>query len=191
MEIFTVSMQDIENKLNAILMKDIKYQLNKMAKTLTDPKTMILKEYHKFFDVFSKEASDILLPHLKYNYQIRLLESYQDYGNSSLNKMSELKLQFVKKFLEKHLKKGFIKANSAPCLSQIMLAAKPGENIKFCVDYKHLNKLTKKDAYPISLIEETLVQLKNAKVFTKINIHQVFHKLKMAADSEDLTMFAS
>ena len=103
--------------------------------------------------------------------------------------MSEPKLQFVKKFLEEHLKKGFIKASSAPCLLRIMLAAKPGGDIRFCVDYRHLNELTKKDAYPIPLIEETLAQLKNAKVFTKIDIRQAFHKLRMAADLEDYTMF--
>ena len=49
-------------------MKDIKYQLNKMVKTPTNPKTMMLKEYHKFLDVFLKEASDTLLPHSKYNH---------------------------------------------------------------------------------------------------------------------------
>ena len=68
MKIFTVSMQDIKNELNAILIKDIKYQLNKMAKTLIDPKTMVPKEYHKFLDVFSKEVSNTLLPHSKYNH---------------------------------------------------------------------------------------------------------------------------
>ena len=105
--------------------------------------------------------------------------------------MSESKLQFIKKFLEEHFKKGFIEANSAPCLSQTMLAAKPEKDIRFCVNYRCLNKLTKKDAYPISLIKKTLAQLKNAKVFTKINICQAFHKFRMTADSEDLTTFAS
>ena len=116
-EIFVVFMQDIKNKLNAILIKDIIYQLNKTAKTLTDPKTVVPKEYHKFLNVFSKEASDTLLSHSKYNYQIRLLEGYRDYGNSLFNKMFKLKLQFVKKFLEEHLKRGFIKASSALCFS--------------------------------------------------------------------------
>ena len=189
-EIFAVSMRDIKNKLNAILMKNIEYQLNKTAKALTDPKTVVPKEYHKFLDVFSKEAFDTLLPHSKYNHQIHLLESYRDHGNSPFSKMSEPKLQFVKKFLKEYLKKGFIKASSAPCSSQIMLVVKSGRGIRFCIDYRCLNKLTKKDAYPILLIEETLTQLKNAKVFTKINIRQAFHKLKMTADSEDLTTFA-
>ena len=84
--------------------------------------------------------------------------------------MSESKLQFMKKFLEKHLKKEFIEASSAPYSSKIMLAAKPRGGIRFYVNYRRLNKLTKKDAYPIPLIEETLAQLKNAKVFTKIDI---------------------
>ena len=184
-------MRDIEDELNAISMKDIEYQLNKTAKTPTDPKTVVPEEYHEFLDVFSKEASDTLSPHSKYDHQIRLPEGYRDHGHSALSKMSEPNLQFVKKFLEEHLKKGFIEASSAPCSSRIMLAAKPGEGIRFCVDYRRLNELTKKDAYPIPLIEETLAQLKNAKLFTKIDIRQAFHKLRMAADSEDYTTFAS
>ena len=71
-----------------------------------------------------------------------------------------------------------------------MLAVKPEGDIRFCVDYRRLNKLTKKNAYPILLIEEILAQLKNAKVFMKIYIQQAFYKLRMAANLEDLTMFA-
>ena len=70
-----------------------------------------------------------------------------------------------------------------------MLAAKLERGIRFCVDYRYLNKLTKKDAYSISLIKETLAQLKNAKVFTKIDIRQAFHKLRIATDSKNLTTF--
>ena len=190
-EIFAVSMQNIENELNAILIKDIEYQLNNTTKAPTNPKTMVPKEYHRFLNVFSKEASNMLSPHSKYDHQIHLVEGYKDHGNSLLSKMFEPKLQFVKKFLEEHLKKEFIKASSAPCSSRIMLAAKPRRGIKFCVNYRRLNELTKKNAYPIPLIKETLAQLKNAKVFTKIDIRQVFHKLKMAADLEDLTTFVS
>ena len=67
-EIFAVSMRDIKNKLNAISMKDIKYQLNKTVKTPTNPKTVVSKEYHKFLNIFSKEAFDTLLSHSKYNH---------------------------------------------------------------------------------------------------------------------------
>ena len=67
-KIFAASMRDIKNKLNAISMKNIEYQLNKTAKTPTDPKIVVLKEYHKFLDIFSKKALDTLSPHLKYDH---------------------------------------------------------------------------------------------------------------------------
>ena len=75
-----------------ILMKNIEYQLNKMAKASTDSKTMVLKEYHKFLDEFSKETSDTLLSHSKYDHQIYLLKGYRNYGNNPLIRMLELKL---------------------------------------------------------------------------------------------------
>ena len=87
------------------------------------------------------------------------------------------------------MKKGFIEANSSPYSSPILLTKKPGGGIRFCVDYQQLNEITKKDAYPIPLIEETLTQLKLAKIFSKIDIQQAFHKLCMTAESEDLTTF--
>ena len=68
MEIFAVSIQDIKNELNAISMKNIEYQLNKTIKVSTNSKTMVSEEYHKFLDVFSKKASDTLLPHSKYDH---------------------------------------------------------------------------------------------------------------------------
>ena len=157
---FTYLAKQKNVEIFAISMRDIKYQFKKVTKTPMDPKTVVLEEYHKFLDVFSKEASDTLSEHPKYDHRIRFLESYKDHGNSLLRAMSEPKLQFVKKFMEEHLKKGFIKASSAPCLSPIMLAMKPGGSVRFCMDYKKLNKLTVKDAYLIPLIKETLAQLK-------------------------------
>ena len=71
-----------------------------------------------------------------------------------------------------------------------MLKAKPGEGIRFCVNYRCLNEFIKKDAYLIPLIKKTLAQLKNVKVFTKIDIRQTFYKLRMAINLEDLITFA-
>ena len=177
----------------AISMRNIKYQLNKTTKPPTDPKTVVPAEYHDFLDVFSKDISDTLRPYGKYDHRIELLKNKNlgDLGHSALRGMSVPQLEFVKKFLEEHLKKGFIEASSAPCSSPILLAKKPGGGIRFCVDYRKLNSLTKKDAYPLPLIAETIARLKKAIVFTKIDIRQAFHKLRMAIESEDATTFAS
>ena len=44
-------------------MRVIEYQLEKTAKTPTDPKTVVPEEYHEYLDAFSKEASDTLSEH--------------------------------------------------------------------------------------------------------------------------------
>ena len=172
-------------------MRDLEYQLNKTEKPVTDPVTVVPECYHEFLDVFSKEKSDKVSPHSKYDHKIKLVNGGKDHGQAALRGMSKPQLEFVKNFLEENLKKGFIEASKAPCSSPILLAKKPGGRIRFCVDYKRLNELTKKDAYPIPLIAKTLAQLKGAKVFTKIDIRQAFHKLRMSASSEDLTTMAT
>ena len=121
----------------AISMQDIKYQLNKTTKPPNNLKTIVLEEYHDFLDVFSKDISDTLRPYGKYDHKIELFkdEDLSNLGHSALQGMSVPQLEFVKKFLEEHLKKRFIEASSALCSSPILLAKKPGGEIRFCVDY--------------------------------------------------------
>ena len=135
MEVFAISMQDIN------------YQLNKDKRPPTDLATQVPECYHKFLNIFLKEASNIVSAHLKHDHVIRLL-SEKDHGQAALRFMSNEKLVFVKRFLENNLKKSFIEASNAPCLSSIILAIKLGGGIRFCVDYRKLNELTKKDTYP-------------------------------------------
>ena len=104
--------------------------------------------------------------------------------------MSAPQLTFVKKFFEQYLKKIFIEASNASCSSLILLAKKPGEDIRFCIDYWKLISLPKKDAYSLPLIAKIMVSLKKTIISTKIAICQAFHKLQMASNLEDLTMFA-
>ena len=66
---------------------------------------------------------------------------------------------------------------------------KPGGEIRFCVDYKRLNAIIKKNYYLIPFIEKSLAQFKGAKYFTKIDIRQAFYQIEMSKDSKELTTF--
>jgi hypothetical protein len=57
------------------------------------------------------------------------------------------------------------------------------------VDYCKLNALTKKNQYLLPLINETLVRLSKAKIFTKLDIRQAFYRIRMTLESEELTAF--
>ena len=61
--------------------------------------------------------------------------------------------------------------------------------LRFCIDYRKLNEITRKDRYPLPLVEEILSRINNAKIFTKIDIRQAFHRIRVDPSSEELTTF--
>jgi hypothetical protein len=69
------------------------------------------------------------------------------------------------------------------------MAKKPGGGLRFCFDFRKLNAITKKDGYPLPLVDELLQRVSKAVIFTKLDIRQGFQRIRMHPDSEDLTTF--
>lgn len=90
-------------------MQDLKYQLNKAKKPVTDPATKVPECYHKFLDVFSKEDLDKVLSHSKYDHKIKLLNRDKNYRQAVFCGISKPHLNFIKQFLEENLKKALSK----------------------------------------------------------------------------------
>ncbi len=99
------------------------------------------------------------------------------------------KLQKIKKYLIKHLNKEFIFFSFASYVSLILFAEKKDESLCFCIDYRKLNALIKRDHYSLSLIDETFTHIQESKYLIQLNIIVMFNKLCMHSDSEDLTIF--
>jgi hypothetical protein len=59
--------------------------------------------------------------------------------------MTTEELFAVKEYLLENLYKGFIVLSSSPFVSPVLFVAKPNGSLRFCVDYRKLNSLTKKD----------------------------------------------
>ena len=95
----------------------------------------------------------------------------------------------LRKTLTELLDKNFIRASSSPAAAPVLFAKKPGGGLRFCVDYRALNALTRKDRYPLPLIKETLNSLSEAKWFTKLDIIAAFHKIRIAKGEEWKTAF--
>ena len=54
----------------------------------------------------------------------------------------------------------------------MLFVKKSDGSLRLCVDYRGLNKLTRKDKYPLPLISSTLDRLHTAKRFTKLSQHR-------------------
>jgi hypothetical protein len=152
---------------------------------------LLPEEFKEYADVFLKEASNVLPPLRAYNHKIQLQnpEDIEGLGYSPLRKQSTQQLLEVKRFLEENLKKGFIEDSSAPFASPILFVKKHDGSLRFCVDFRKLNGVTRKDRYPLPLIDETLSRLAKAKIYTKLDIRQAFHRIRMDPDLEELTTF--
>ena len=88
-------------------------------------------------------------------------------------------LLVLRKTLNKLLDKGFIYVNSSLIGAPVLFIKKEG-GLRFCMDYRGLNDITKKDQYPLPLIKETLSGILKVRYFTKLDITAVFYKICIA-----------
>ncbi len=175
--------------LFSVILKNVEKHLKKHSKSNTVMKDVLSSKYHEFLNVFDKKAFNIFISHRFYDHKI-VLKKDAIFEYTSLYKMFEEELKIVKKYLEDNLEKRFIIASRSSFASSVMFMKKTNESLKFCVDYKKLNQLTKKNRYSLSLIDETLTHLEKTKYFTKLNIRQAFHRIRIAdVESEDLITF--
>ena len=56
--------------------------------------------------------------------------------------------------------------------------------LRLCVDYRGLNKITVKNRHPLPLITETLDRLQGARSFTKLDIRNAYHRIRIRPGDE-------
>jgi hypothetical protein len=175
--------------LFSVILKDVEKHLEKHNKSNIVIRNVLSFEYHEFFDVFDKKAFNTFASHRFYDHKI-VLKKNAILEYTSLYKMFEEELKIVKKYLENNLEKEFIIASRSSFVSSVMFMKKADELLKFCVDYKKLNQLIKKNRYSLSLTDEILTHLEKTKYFIKLDIRQVFHRIRIAdVESKDLITF--
>lgn len=103
--------------------------------------------------------------------------------------MSRDELLVLRKTLTDLLDKDYVRASSSPTGAPVLFVRKPGGGLRFCVDYRALNSISKADRYPLPFIKETLAKLSKAKWFTKLDVRSAFHKLRIKEGDEWKTAF--
>ncbi len=171
------------NKLEDVNLQELSHE-----EILKEVKAKLSSKYHDYLDVFDQAMTDQLLSHRLYDHKIVLIDERMS-SWSRLYHMSDYKLQKMKNYLIKHLNKSFISSSSILYASLILFIEKKDDSLRFCVDYRKLNALIKRDHYLLLLIDETLARIQDSKYLTRLNIIVIFNKLRMHSKSEDLTIF--
>ena len=92
--------------------------------------------------------------------------------------MTRDELLILRKTLNELLDKGFIRASNSLVGAPILFVKKKG-GLRFYVDYRGLNDITRKDRYPLPLIKETLSGISKVRYFTKLDITVAFYKIRI------------
>ena len=139
-------------------------------------------EYRKYINIFFKSEARQLPDHTLIEHTINtgdIKSLYKFIYNLLINKFSTLRDN-----LEELLKKGYIQQLINSAGAPILFIFKKDGDLRICVDYRGLNKIIKKNRHPLPLIKETLDRLQEAVVFTKLNIRNTYHRIKIKKGNE-------
>jgi hypothetical protein len=95
----------------------------------------------------------------------------------------------VKEMINEMLVNQIIEPSDSPWASPVVLAPKPDGTLRFCVDYRKINNITEKDAYPLPKIEDLLNQLDGSKYFAKLDLAAGYWQVKMKEEDKPKTAF--
>jgi hypothetical protein len=90
------------------------------------------------------------------------------------------------------LELGYIQPSQSPCGAPVLFVKKPrSTELRMVIDYRALNKLTKRNAYPLPRIDldDMLDHLAGAKVFSLIDLRQAYHQCKIVDSDVPKTAF--
>jgi len=148
----------------------------------------ISEEYHKYANVFSKSKVETLALQCPYNLWIELEKNSHSLVGT-IYSLSKFEQEILKEFIDENLTNGFIHSMSSPHGVLVLFIKKKDGSLWLCVDFHRLNKIMKKDQYPLSCISNLLDSLRKARIYTKIDLQHAYYFVCIAEGDEWKTTF--
>ena len=150
-------------------------------------KNLFAELLHEFQDVFAVDATQLG--------NCDWVKHTVDTGDHRPIKQAPRRLPLhrraeVEELLRKMLAQGVIEESQSPWSSPIVLVKKKDGTIRFCVDFRRLNEITKKDSYPLPRIEDTLDALAGSSWFSTVDLQSGYWQISMDEKNREKTAFS-
>lgn len=96
----------------------------------------------------------------------------------------------VDKIIEEMKEQGVIEESQSPWVSPAVLVRKKDGALRFCVDYRKLNAITKKDSYPLPRIDDILDQLSGNSWFSTLDPKSGYWQIGVRPEDREKTAFS-
>jgi hypothetical protein len=160
----TLKMQDISKNEEKDKKFKEKLHIEEMSNERKEIMEKLIRKYENIIEYDEKKLGKITLV----KYKIEIKENQEPIVQKRYKEIEE-KGKFIKKEIEQLLKMGKIRESKSPWVSPVTLVKKKGADYRFCIDYRKLNNITKKDSYSLPRIDELLEKYRAAKWFTSLD----------------------
>lgn len=143
---------------------------------------------NKYRCLFAKDEADLGCTNL-IQHEIPLLDDTP--VRQPYRRIPPSQYEMVRAHIKQLLDSQVIKESSSPYASPIVLVQKKDGGVRLCVDYRRLNAKTRKDAFPLPRIEESLDGLVGAKWFSTLDLASGYNQVEMAEKDRAKTAFCT
>jgi len=140
-------------------------------------------QYHEYKAVFSKESFDELPDRKPWDHAIELKLGSEPH-RCKIYPLSPNEQVELDAFLDENLKSGRIRPSKSPMASPVFFIKKKDGSLRLVQDYRKLNDMTIKNAYPLPLISDLVNKLSKAKYFTKLDVRWGYNNVRMKEGDE-------
>ena len=169
----------------AVTVDETKKELeNSLSPSLSPPeREILLQTLLQYSDVFDKNLghTDVITHKIETGnaapirqYPRRLPYAYREETSHQISEM---------------LEQGVIQPSNSPWASPIVLVKKKDGSFRFCVDYRKLNTVTRRDAHPLPRVDDLLDSLQGACMFSTLDLRSGYWQISMEPKDREKTAF--
>ncbi|KAI2659768.1 Transposon Tf2-6 polyprotein [Labeo rohita] len=144
--------------------------------------------YDDLSEVFSKTKATQLPPHRPWDCAIDLLPNAMP-PKSKVYPLSRTENQAMEEYIKEALSSGFIRPSTSPAAAGFFFVEKKDGGLRPCIDYRGLNNVTVKFRYPLPLVPSALEQLREATIYTKLDLRSAYNLIRIKEGDEWKTAF--
>ncbi|GKD39785.1 putative reverse transcriptase domain-containing protein [Tanacetum coccineum] len=104
-------------------------------------------------------------------------------------RLAPSEMQELTNQLQELADRGFIQPSTSPWGAPVLFVKKKDRSFRMCIDYRELNKLTVKNRYPLTRINDLFDQLQGSSVYSKIDLRSGYHQLRVRDEDIPKTAF--